>query len=89
MATLGDNSVDKAALKSVVERIVNLETEKKGLSEDICDVYEEAKGRKLDPKALRRTVRRKLLELDPEKLAKEKAAQDQADIYNNLLGLLD
>ena len=47
----------KDQLKSVIERIERLEEEKKTLSDDIRDVYAEAKGNGFDVKALRTIVR--------------------------------
>ncbi len=47
----------KDQLKSVVERIERLEEEKKAISDDIRDVYAEAKGNGFDTKALRAVVR--------------------------------
>ncbi len=47
----------KGQLKSLVERIEKLEEEKKALSEDIREVYAEAKGVGFDVKALRTVVR--------------------------------
>ena len=43
----------KDQLKAIVERIEKLEEEKKASSDDIRDVYAEAKGNGFDPKALR------------------------------------
>jgi uncharacterized protein (UPF0335 family) len=47
----------KDQLKAFVERIERLEEEKKALSDDIRDVYGEAKGNGYDVKALRAVVR--------------------------------
>ena len=47
----------KDQLKAVIERIERLEAEKKATSDDIRDVYAEAKGNGFDPKALRTIVR--------------------------------
>ena len=47
----------KDQLKSVVERIERLEEDKKAISDDIRDVYAEAKGNGFDTKALRAVVR--------------------------------
>ncbi|KJC43734.1 hypothetical protein UP10_27055 [Bradyrhizobium sp. LTSPM299] len=47
----------KDQLKSIVERIERLEEEKKTISDDIRDVYAEAKGNGYDVKALRTIVR--------------------------------
>lgn len=49
--------VAKDQLKAFVERIERLEEEKKALSDDIRDVYAEAKGNGFDTKALRTVVR--------------------------------
>jgi uncharacterized protein (UPF0335 family) len=47
----------KDQLKATVERIERLEEEKKTISDDIRDVYAEAKGNGFDVKALRQVVR--------------------------------
>ena len=47
----------KDQLKAIVERIEHLEQEKKAISDDIRDVYAEAKGNGYDAKALRAVVR--------------------------------
>ena len=44
-------------LKAIIERIEHLEQEKKAISDDIRDVYAEAKGNGYDAKALRAVVR--------------------------------
>jgi uncharacterized protein (UPF0335 family) len=43
-------------LKSIVERIENLEQEKRDRQEDIGEVYKEAKGEGFDVKILRKVV---------------------------------
>ena len=43
-------------LRSFVERIERLEEEKKTISDDIKDVYAEAKGNGFDTKVLRRVI---------------------------------
>ena len=47
----------KDHLKAFVERVERLEEEKKALSDDIRDVYAEAKANGFDVKALRQVVR--------------------------------
>jgi uncharacterized protein (UPF0335 family) len=47
----------KDQLKAIIERIERLEQEKKAISDDIRDVYAEAKGNGFDVKALRAIVR--------------------------------
>jgi uncharacterized protein (UPF0335 family) len=55
-APIGHNSaISKEArdrLKSIIDRIENLEAEKKGLSDDIKDIKAEAKGAGFDTKAI-------------------------------------
>ena len=52
----GHNSQDPL-LKGFVERIERLEEEKKALSDDIRDVFAEAKGNGFDVKALRQVIK--------------------------------
>lgn len=47
----------KDQLKALIERVERLEGEKKVISDDIKDVYAEAKGNGYDVKALRTIVR--------------------------------
>jgi uncharacterized protein (UPF0335 family) len=47
----------KDQLKAIVERIERLAEERKSISDDIRDVYAEAKGNGFDVKALRTIVR--------------------------------
>jgi uncharacterized protein (UPF0335 family) len=47
-------------LKSYLDRIMRLHEERKGLSDDIGEIYKEAKGRGFDRKAMVATVRRLL-----------------------------
>jgi uncharacterized protein (UPF0335 family) len=71
-------------IKAITERINRLEDEKKVIADDIKDVYAEAKGNGLNPKALRVIVRK-------QRADKKKAAELQADIdaYMNALGMAD
>jgi uncharacterized protein (UPF0335 family) len=54
MADIGGIAGDR--LRSFIERIERLEEEKKTLSDDIREVYSEAKGAGFDIKVLRRIV---------------------------------
>jgi uncharacterized protein (UPF0335 family) len=51
------HSFAKDQLKAIVERIERLEEEKKVISDDIKEVYGEAKGNGYDVKALRTIIR--------------------------------
>lgn len=50
------DEIAKDQLRSIIERIERLEEEKKALSEDITEVYAEAKGNGYDTKVLRKVV---------------------------------
>jgi len=54
MAEVGGIAGDR--LRSIVERIERLEEEKKALSDDIREVYSEAKGSGFDIKVIRRII---------------------------------
>jgi uncharacterized protein (UPF0335 family) len=54
----------KDQLKAIIERIERLEEEKKTISDDIRDVYAEAKGNGYEVKALRTIVRMRKEDVD-------------------------
>lgn len=60
----------KDHLRAFIERIERLEEEKAALSEDIREVYAEAKGTGFDTKALRTIIRMRKLE-DHERMEQE------------------
>ncbi|HSK41134.1 MAG TPA: DUF2312 domain-containing protein [Arenibaculum sp.] len=71
-------------LRSFIERIERLEEEKKGLQDDIKDVYAEAKGTGFDIKIMRQIIRLRKMEKDDlqeqeELLALYKAALGMAE----------
>jgi uncharacterized protein (UPF0335 family) len=73
----------KDQLKAIVERIEKLEEEKKTISDDIRDVYGEAKANGFDVKALRAIVR--LRKIEPT----EREEQDAIlETYMHALGML-
>lgn len=49
-------------LRLFIERVERLEEEKKGISDDIRDVYTEAKAMGYDPKIMRQIVRLRKME---------------------------
>ena len=73
----------KDQLKAIVERIERLEEEKKTISDDIRDVYAEAKGNGYDVKALRTIVR--LRKQDANERAEEETI---LETYMQALGML-
>jgi uncharacterized protein (UPF0335 family) len=70
-------------LKSFVERIERLEEEKKTISDDIKDVYAEAKANGFDVKILRQVIRLRKQDAD------ERSEQETLlDLYLAALGML-
>jgi uncharacterized protein (UPF0335 family) len=51
-------------LKSFIERIERLEEEKKGIADDVKDVYAEAKGTGFDVKIMRQVIRLRKMAAD-------------------------
>ena len=76
-------SFGRDQLKSIIERIERLEEEKKATSDDIRDVYAEAKGNGFDVKALRTIVRLRKMDTD------ERREQESIlETYMHALGML-
>lgn len=69
-------------LKGIIERIERLEEEKKTISDDIRDIYAEAKGNGYTPKILRKVVA--MRKQDPAERQEQEAI---LDIYKNALGM--
>ena len=59
---MAEGSVAADELRLLVERIERLEEEKKGIADDVRDVYAEAKARGYDTKTLRTIVRLRRME---------------------------
>jgi uncharacterized protein (UPF0335 family) len=76
------DSISAEQLRLFIERIERLEEEKKGIADDIKDVYAEAKSTGFDSKTMRHIVRLRKM---------EKHHRDEADAlletYRNALGL--
>lgn len=56
-ATVSPDSVAQDQLRAFIERIERMEEEKKAISDDIKEIYAEAKGNGFDIKVLRQIVR--------------------------------
>lgn len=92
MNNIGHNSViheepatrfSRDQLKAIIERVERLEEEKKTISDDIRDIYAEAKGNGYDVKALRTIV--KMRKQD----ANERSEQEAIlDTYMHALGMI-
>jgi uncharacterized protein (UPF0335 family) len=73
----------KDQLRSVIERVEKLEEEKKAISDDIRDVFAEAKVNGFDVKALRTIVRLRKIDVS------EREEQDAIlETYMHALGML-
>lgn len=78
------HGIARDQLRSVIERIERLEEEKKTISEDIKDVYAEAKGTGFDTKALRKIIA--LRKLDEQERMEEEAVLDTYMIALGMIG---
>jgi uncharacterized protein (UPF0335 family) len=79
---MSEGSIAADELRLLIERIERLEEEKKAISDDVKDVYGEAKARGYDTKTMRSIVRLRKM---------EKHVRDEAeallDTYKAALGL--
>jgi len=79
----GVSRFSKDQLRSIIERVERLEEEKKTISDDVRDVYAEAKGNGYDVKALRTIVRMRKQD------ANERSEQETIlETYMHALGML-
>ena len=69
-------------LRLLIERIERLEEEKKGIADDVREVYAEGKAVGYDAKLMRQIIR--LRKMDPDKRAEEETI---LDTYKAALGL--
>ena len=76
----GGVAVDR--LRSLVDRIERLEEERKGLANDIKDIYAEAKSAGFDPKVLKQLVR-----VRKQEAAEVEEQETMLDIYRRALGM--
>ena len=76
-------SFAKDQLRAIIERIERLEEEKKAISDDIRDIYAEAKGNGFDVKALRTIIRMRKQD------ANEREEQETIlEVYMQAMGML-
>jgi uncharacterized protein (UPF0335 family) len=78
------DNVSAEQLRLFIERIETLEEEKKGIADDIKDVYSEAKGTGFDTKTMRAIVRLRKMEANA-----RQEAEALLDTYKTALGLVD
>lgn len=81
-SSIGHNSVAADRLRSFMDRIERLQEEKKGIQDDIREIFTEAKGAGYDPKIMREMLRLR---------AMDKADRDERealrDTYAQALGV--
>lgn len=82
MADVDVGGIAAEALKNFIERIERLEEEKRGLSDDVKDVYAEAKSHGFDPKIMRQIIRLRKMEEDA-----RKEQEALIDLYAHALGM--
>lgn len=80
MSDVGGIAADR--LKSFVERIERLEEEKRGLQEDVKEIYAEAKGTGFDTKIIRQIIR--LRKMDKADRQEQEAL---LELYKEALGM--
>jgi uncharacterized protein (UPF0335 family) len=79
---LAEGSVAADELRLLIERIERLEEEKKGIADDVRDVYAEAKARGYDTKTMRAIVRLRKMEAHS-----RQEAEALLETYKAALGL--
>lgn len=81
---MDSSAVNASHLRAFIERIEKLEEEKRAISDDIKDVYAEAKGTGFDAKIIRKIV--SLRRMDREKRREE---EEILDLYLTALGMVE
>lgn len=76
------NGIDANRLESYIDRIENIEAEKKALQNDIKEIFEEAKSANFDVKAIRQIL--KIRAKDPDEQAQEDFI---VEAYRKALGI--
>ncbi|MGW8135413.1 DUF2312 domain-containing protein [Sphingomonas zeae] len=79
--TNGNVTADE--LRLLIERAERLEEEKKGISDDIKDVFAEGKGRGYDPKAMKR-----IIEIRKKKREEYQEEEAIVEVYMKALGMI-
>lgn len=92
MSDIGHNSGDDGTqdvggvagkrLKSFLDRIERLEEERKGISDDIKDIYQEAKGVGFDVPTMKKVLKARKMETE-----KRNEQMELFDLYSAAIGL--
>jgi uncharacterized protein (UPF0335 family) len=79
---MSEATVSDEQLRLFIERIERLEEEKKGIADDIRDVYLESKSQGYDPKIMRQIVRLRKMPVHD-----RKEMEAILDVYKSALGI--
>lgn len=77
-----DTGISAQRLESIIKRIEKLEEDKVAVSEDIKEVYAEAKGNGFDVKVIRQIVRLRRIEEN-----ERKEQEEILDLYKSAIGM--
>lgn len=77
-----NETVAAGQLRSLIERIERMEEEKKTITDDIKDIYAEAKGTGFDTKAIRTIIRQR-----KQDQAERQEEESILDLYKAALGM--
>ncbi|TCP33247.1 DUF2312 domain-containing protein [Sphingomonas sp. BK235] len=80
---MGGGAVAADELRLLIERAERLEEEKKGIADDIKDVFAEAKSRGYDAKAIRQ-----IMKIRKQKREEFQEEQSILEVYMQALGML-
>lgn len=80
--TESSSGISADRLRSIIKRIEKLEEDKAGISDDIKEVYAEAKGTGFDVKIIRQIVRLRKVELE-----KRREESELLDLYMSAIGM--
>lgn len=81
MSDVGHNTADER-LRLLIERVERLEDEKKGISDDVKDVFAEAKAVGYDPKIMKQVIRLRKMRPDD-----RMEMETILDLYKKALGM--
>lgn len=83
-ATIGHNSggISGERLRSFVQRIERLESDKAAVADDLKEVYAEAKGTGLDTKIIRQVIKLRKTELE-----KRRENEELLSLYMSAIGM--
>ena len=82
--TLNVGGVSGEELRLIIDKVENLEEQKHGISQDIKEVYADAKGRGYDVKIIRQLIRLRKMKQD------DRAVQEEMlDLYKTAIGMIE